>query len=535
MDIFPANQVQNLKNKLTVTSLDKSIDLILRTEKIDIQITNFLNGLKRNKKLYKLNFTADSQYISDLYSTAVMKFQGEKEVSPLSYGLSIISKNIYLYMKKEIEDSLNYIRNYDNICPIDFSRYINQSKGNISSEILLKGGLNIYGYSFEFNINYFLQTLSELIELPNLMINLSPNYKYASFAELDIAYFNQDVNINNSNMGLLKCNTHLKIYNNKIELEKSNNFELYENSLILGEVKSSFPKRLYKSNEVKGKEDSLETIIDKLFNKLSTYYELYQKIGLFNVFVLKNIQIIFFYDNVQINNINTKTIIDFIQNKNFRFFQKIPVHFFIVYTLPAITNVSIYDLKKQLVLMKEKNKKRDEEINILKEKNQKRDEEIRNLKETNRIILFEMEKLKKTHGVNMIEDYNIAFKDNNEININNKDKKPEIKGIKNNESIENNEINLINNNIFNFLDDFNKIQINDTDKKQEIEGTKINESKETNDINPIENNIFNFIDNVIDQNNKENNEKEKKFNKANENMDYLFDFDFDFHKNKDDF
>ena len=108
-----------------------------------------------------------------------------------------------------------------------------------------------------------------------------------------------------------------------------------------------------------------------------------------------------------------------------------------------------------------------------------------------------------------------------------------IEGIKINESKENNKINPINNNIFNFVDDFNKIQINDTDKKQEIEGTKINESKETNDINPIENNIFNFIDNVIDQNNKENNEKEKKFNKANENMDYLFDFDF--HKNKDDF
>ena len=132
---------------------------------------------------------------------------------------------------------------------------------------------------------------------------------------------------------------------------------------------------------------------------------------------------------------------------------------------------------------------------MIKEENKKRDEEIRNLQETNRIILFKMEQLKKIHGVNMIEDYNsnIDFKDNNEININNRDKKPEIKGNKNNESKENNEIN----------------------------------------INPIENNIFNFIDNVIDQNNKENNIKEKKFNKAKENMDYLFDFDF--HKNKDDF
>ena len=79
---------------------------------------------------------------------------------------------------------------------------------------------------------------------------------------------------------------------------------------------------------------------------------MYQKIGLFNVSILKNIQNIFFYDNVQIDNINTKAIIDFIKNKNFRYIQKIPAHFFIVYTLPAITNASIYDLKKTNIIDK---------------------------------------------------------------------------------------------------------------------------------------------------------------------------------------
>ena len=62
-------------------------------------------------------------------------------------------------------------------------------------------------------------------------------------------------------------------------LDKNYNFELYENSLILGEVNSSFPKRLCKSNETKGKEYSLETIIDKLFNNLNIYYKLYHKIN----------------------------------------------------------------------------------------------------------------------------------------------------------------------------------------------------------------------------------------------------------------
>ena len=289
-----ANQVQNLKNKLKARSLSKCVDDILNNRKFNTQITYFLKGLKINQKLYKLNFNAESQYISELYSAAVKKFQGKEEVSPLSYGLAIIYNNPYLYIKKEIEESLKYIRNYDNICPIDFNKYMNLSKTNVNSDMMLKGGLNIYGYSFEFNINYFLQTLSELIELPNLIINLSSNYKFANYEELDIAYFNQDSNNNNINMGLLKCNIHLKIYNNKIDLVKNNNFELYENSLILGEVKSSFPKKLRKSNEIKGKEDSLETIIDKLFSKLRIFYELYQNIDLFNVSNIKNIQIIFF-------------------------------------------------------------------------------------------------------------------------------------------------------------------------------------------------------------------------------------------------
>jgi hypothetical protein len=70
VDILSVNQVQNLKNKLTFTSLVKSIDNIL------------------------VNYVRD-----------VKKFRGEEEVSPL-------------YIKKEIEESLDYIRNYDNICPL---------------------------------------------------------------------------------------------------------------------------------------------------------------------------------------------------------------------------------------------------------------------------------------------------------------------------------------------------------------------------------------------------------------------------------
>ena len=69
---------------------------------------------------------------------------------------------------------------------------------------------------------------------------------------------------------------------------------------------------------------------------------------------------------LQLDKIDTKIIIDFINKNNTRYFPKIPVHFFIVHTLPAITSVSIYDLKKQLTSVKEENKKRDKEIQNLK-------------------------------------------------------------------------------------------------------------------------------------------------------------------------
>ena len=83
----------------------------------------------------------------------------------------------------------------------------------------------------------------------------------------------------------------------------------------------------------------------------------------------------------------------------------------------------------------------------MKEENIKREEEIKILKETNRIILIEIEQLKKNQKINMIEDYknNLTFKGNNliegefiecyfeyknnEIQINNRNKKLGIEGV----------------------------------------------------------------------------------------------------------
>ena len=63
-----------------------------------------------------------------------------------------------------------------------------------------------------------------------------------------------------------------------------------------------------------------------------------------------------------------------------------------------------------------------------------------------------------TFKSNNLIERDFAYK-NNEIKINNKEKKPKIERDKINQSKENNY-----NNIFNFVDDFNNIQINDKGK-----------------------------------------------------------------------
>ena len=167
------NSIENLKNNLSTKSLIENIDEILKKDKIKEAIKIRLTSLRDNKMLYKLKFDANCDYISKCYSLAQKKFINNEKVSILSYGLVYLYESLYLYIKKEEEESLNYIKNYQNISPIDFDDYCpsNNSKNSIKTESLINGGLNLYGYSFEFNVNYFIRTLTSLISLPNLIIN----------------------------------------------------------------------------------------------------------------------------------------------------------------------------------------------------------------------------------------------------------------------------------------------------------------------------------------------------------------------------
>ena len=595
MEAFSENQVQKLKNNLSVTSLIENTNKLLDPENVlNNKNKNNLEKIQKDKKLYGLNFGPKYEYIKKLYELAMDNFQGQNEVSVLSYGLSIISDNLIIYITKQIEESLKYISNEYNISPVEYKKYANLSKSNATSEMLLNGGLNLFGYSFEFNLNYFLQTLSDMVELPNLMIDLGENYYNASFKELDLAYYNIDTSIND-NINLLQCNIHFKIQKENVKKDDDNKFRIYENSLILGEVKSRFPKKIDDDGKYE-KEDSLEKIISKLFEKLHYFFQLYKKIDLFKYSTLKNIQIIFFYDSVNIKGIDENTIEKYIikyndKNKYLGYPSDVPIHFFIVYVLPAITNISIYGLKNEINLIKEEAKRRDEEAKRREEEAKRREEEAKRREDELKMEIDQLKRLVKdlTNKIEENEKKNQNFgvlnhiqKENNKINPVVDDVYPFINefniSIKENskEEIKKPETNLTDENnkkdIFNYWEELNKIQFSNINPKNEIKESnnidtnKNSENTETdiskiilniNDINDIQfntnqvnkeyvinepknqefsenretdNDLLKFIDEC---NNKNKNEKSNnEYQSNNKEKNEIFPFFYDFTKKK---
>ena len=543
MEAYSENQVQKLKNNLSVTSLIKNtVRLLGDKNEINNKNKNKLEKIQKDKKLYALKFAPKYENIKKLYNLAMDNFKGQNEVSILSYGLSIISDNLIIYITKQIEESLKYISNEHNISPVEYKKYANLSKSNATSEMLLNGGLNLFGYSFEFNLNYFLQTLSDMVELPNLMIDLGENYYNASFKELDLAYYNIDTSIND-NINLLQCNIHFKIQKENVKKDDDNKFRIYENSLILGEVKSRFPKKIDDDGKYE-KEDSLEKIISKLFEKLHYFFQLYKKIGLFNYSTLKNIQIIFFYDSVNLKGIDEKTIEKYIikyndKNKYLGYPSDVPIHFFIVYVLPAITNISIYGLKNEINLIKEEAKRRreeeakrrDEEAKRREEEAKRREEEAKRREDELKMEIDQLKRLVKdlTNKIEENEKKNQNFgvlnhiqKENNKINPVVDDVYPFINEFNNSikenskEEIKKPEANLTDENnkkdIFNFWEELNKIQFSNINPKNEIkESNNIDTNKNSEN---TETDISKIILNINDIN-------DIQFNTSQVNKEYV--------------
>ena len=481
------NEIYKLINDLSYTTFNECINHLKNQEKNKATL-KLLNKLSKQRQLdSSLVPDTTNDYIYQQYLNAYKKFKDDFKVPLLSFGIKKIIYDIYLYVKKEHDLSLNYINNYKNITPITYDQYTenkNNSGKNSISELYGDAGMNLNGYTFEFNVNFFLGSLKEFLELPNLIFDLSKNYCQTKFYhELDISYYAKNkIDNDNKNLSIFKTSAYFRFNNKKVfEFLDSKDFKIFEYSLILGEVKLRFPKKI--GNKEEKSKETLRSIILGLMEKLSIFYELYKGMSVFTNNSLKIIQLILFYDTIQISKLNLseiKTIIS--QNLNYIYnINNIQIHFYIVYTFPALTTVSLSNLSNEIEVLKKLNKKQNEKIEVLKKLNKKQNEKIEELNNTVKNVMEEIKKLKNNNSTNKIDLINFNDEEQGEIridtNTNNEgfslinflEKDQKKNEIENNANISSNE-QLYKDvfNIFAEIEDKNK-KLNERDKNNNID------------------------------------------------------------------
>ena len=374
-DTANLNEIQNIMNNLSETSFTKCLKELQLKEKNPYNLVLLKNLLQKGELDKNIVPNDSDDYIYQQYLNAQKQFKNDLKVSKISFGFAKIEYTLYLYITKENSLSLNYIKNYKNITPIDYEKYCEQdnvsNKNNsLNSEMYGEAGMYIIGYTFEFNVNFFLKSLKNFIELPNLIFDISKTYRNKEFYhELDIAYYaKQKIDFNKENILLFKTSAYFLIKGKSVSFQEAKNLEIFANSLIIGEVKSRFPKKL-KSNY--NKDNNLTSIITGLFMKLCLFYDLYKDMDLFNNNnPIENIQLIFFYDTMQISNLNLNLISQIIRKECIPFYKipkNIQIHFYIIYTLPNIAGMNISSLSEEIKKLKRVYKEQKEKIDRLDE------------------------------------------------------------------------------------------------------------------------------------------------------------------------
>ena len=226
--------------------------------------------------------------------------------------------------------------------------------------------------------------------------------------------------------------------------------------------------------------------------KLALFYKLYINLNIFNNdFKINLIQLIFFYDTFQIENIKTDIITNIINNNCLNILKKdinIPIHFYVVYTLPTISIVSISNLSDEIEILKKENnnqiKRLNEKIN---EQNEKINEQNEKINELNESVIKLMNKI---NGIKNEDNESLIDKD--AVNVIKENFDLSQKNDLHNDLLEifPNEEENINNKIFSNIDKLERIEEN----KISDDSYKFNQEEKTNKIDTeILNKFFNFM------------------------------------------
>ena len=424
----------------------------------ELMNNTFQNYFKKRQEYYKKKnietpILDKIVYEKTMINTELFAFKiNEKDYDIEPYNN--VLKNVIEYFKSESvdESKIGYVcyKDKDQVVEAIYAtlpnlelyneitnkRKYKQDEFGDSSKEIRDSYFKARGLSFEYFINSLLMETFKFDELPRAFFRLKNQSftkndidhkneeinkkKELSMDELDGTFFcQQEVNLN------LKALSFIEDYKLEVNPEINNKFyvtfsdadliKFYKNSLILIEVKNSFP--YYNKEDDKEEKEKKEKEIYDLdiislkkeliifLKKAEVFYQKYKE----NFEEINKVQLIFFYDSVRkkgYEGILQKSLNEFFSKKTFIPPGNLELQFISI--LSSYFAIAVYDLREKIKLYEIQAKELQGRVNFfydlskelkiendsLSNKIETLSEEVENLKTENKTLSAEMEKMK---------------------------------------------------------------------------------------------------------------------------------------------
>ena len=322
--------LKEILDSINTKNLNEDSELILKMFKINNKIySKTIESLLYNKDI-----------LIEYYKNSVAKLESQKSINIIEIGISTYKKNLILYFIKDEIVEYNYLTDVKNFKEIDYKEYQEENEKSDKESHSSKNisGIKARAFSLENLIYFYIKKIDSLIELPNLIINISynpykNNFLYREFDGVFYNNSNNDIDFINFQFSF-PFSKEITFNVNELE-EKFNSFFINQFSLIIMEVKMHFPKE----ND-KNKNENLKNVILNLFNKIDLILTLIKKFP----YKLKNIHCMLFYDQNKLKNYNIKNIKNYLKDakKEIDFlFKDYKIFFHILYVFPSISQMSL--------------------------------------------------------------------------------------------------------------------------------------------------------------------------------------------------
>ena len=302
------------------------------------------------------------------------------------YGFTIIKNNIYFYTSDNVKEEEEIMFNAEFLKQIDYDyAYKKESsfKTYPCSEANKIDYFLIKGMDFEKNFEFFFDSFFSLTKLPNYLfpVKFFPvNTSEIKETEIFKYYIKPYINNNSFYVYYQKQN---RQWNYRIITCEE--FIIYKNSIVLCEIKHSIPEKILniEENDLINKKDiqrALYFVILKLIKKIDFYIDLikYEFLNDAEQITSYSIQLFLIYNNKPIYDINS-SIQKCIQNLILHNLIKHNFYFQVVYAVPALSSLNIYNLNEKIG-------KANQQIELLQKKDELKNEQIIELKDQIKIL-----------------------------------------------------------------------------------------------------------------------------------------------------